>query len=115
MLNSRNQTDANISELPQAWTDYWGFFLGKFLLNVVCCDILYCNQEAKKGWSDTLWSNLDMKVLTEGIEEYIRMVRKMPKDMRQLPLARVVDEMMKEFRDSLPLFVDLKHEALRPR
>ena len=56
-----------------------------------------------------------MKVLTEGIEEYIRMVRKIPKDMRQLPLARVVDEMMKEFRDSLPLFVDLKHEALRPR
>jgi len=27
----------------------------------------------------------------------------------------VLDERMKEFRDSLPLFVDLKHEALRDR
>lgn len=56
-----------------------------------------------------------MKVMGEGIDELIRDMRKMPKDLRQLPLAKIVDDMMKEFRDSLPLFMDLKHEALRPR
>lgn len=32
-----------------------------------------------------------------------------------MPVARMLDDIMKEFRDSLPLFMDLKHEALRPR
>lgn len=53
--------------------------------------------------------------MTEGIEGFIKQLRRMPKDVRQLSLAKTIDEMMKEFRDSLPLFVDLKHEALRPR
>jgi len=56
-----------------------------------------------------------MKVLNNGIEEYTKRVRKLPKDIRMLPLTRTVDEMMREFRDSLPLFTDLKHEALRER
>ena len=35
--------------------------------------------------------------------------------MKNLDIGKVLDERMKEFRDSLPLFVDLKHEALRDR
>ena len=30
-------------------------------------------------------------------------------------MARVLEEKMKQFRDSLPLFMDLKNEALRER
>lgn len=56
-----------------------------------------------------------MKVLTDGIDDLIKRMRRMPKDLRHLPLAKVVDDMMKEFRDALPLFVDLKNEALRRR
>ena len=62
-----------------------------------------------------MWVNLETKSITDGIDDLIKQLRRMPKDVRQLPLAKIVDEMMKEFRDSLPLFVDLKHEALRPR
>ena len=32
-----------------------------------------------------------------------------------MPLARVLDEKMKQFKESLPLFMDLKNEALRER
>lgn len=32
-----------------------------------------------------------------------------------MPVGRTLEEMMKEFRDSLPLFVDLKNESLRER
>jgi len=39
----------------------------------------------------------------------------MPRDVKQMSAARTLEEKMKEFRDSLPLFVDLKHEALRDR
>lgn len=39
----------------------------------------------------------------------------MPREVKQMPVARALDEKMREFKDSLPLFVDLKHEALRDR
>jgi len=42
-------------------------------------------------------------------------LRRLPRDVKNLPVARMLDEIMKEFRDSLPLFMDLKHEALRTR
>ena len=39
----------------------------------------------------------------------------MPREVRSMVTARNLEEKMKEFKDSLPLFVDLKHEALRER
>jgi len=53
--------------------------------------------------------------LQEGIENYLRALRKLPREVKNLDIGKVLDERMKEFRDSLPLFVDLKHEALRDR
>jgi len=70
---------------------------------------------AREQWAETLWANLNVQVLQEGIESYLKALRKLPKEIRNMPVARILDEKMKEFRDSLPLFVDLKHEALRDR
>jgi dynein heavy chain len=54
-------------------------------------------------------------LLQDGIEGFLKNLRKLPKDVKNLPVGRMLDEILKEFRDSLPLFVDLKHEALRDR
>ena len=72
-------------------------------------------QAAREEWSDTLWANLNVQLLQEGIENFLKELRKLPKETKNLPIGKALEEKMKEFRDSLPLFVDLKHEALRER
>ena len=72
-------------------------------------------QKAREQWAETLWANLNGNLLQEGIETFLKQLRKLAKDIRQMPVGKVLDNKMKEFRDSLPLFVDLKHEALRDR
>ena len=72
-------------------------------------------QKAREGWAENLWAHLNVQVLQEGIEGFLKQLRKLPRDVKNLPIGKVLDERMKEFRDSLPLFVDLKHEALRDR
>ncbi|PVD32839.1 hypothetical protein C0Q70_08286 [Pomacea canaliculata] len=77
---------------------------------------IYIEQKtAREQWSETLWANLNIQLLQDGIEGYLKNLRKLPKEMRQMAVGRALEEKMKEFRDSLPLFVDLKHEALRER
>ncbi|XP_064612357.1 LOW QUALITY PROTEIN: dynein axonemal heavy chain 10-like [Liolophura sinensis] len=77
---------------------------------------LYEEQKAaRESWAETLWSNLNIQVLQEGIDGLLKSLRKMPKEVKNMPVGRTLDEKMKEFRDALPLFVDLKHEALRER
>ncbi len=79
------------------------------------CYWLLLFQVAREQWSETLWSNLNVQVLQDGIEALLKSLRKLPRDVKNMPIGKVLDSKMKEFRDSLPLFVDLKHEALRDR
>jgi dynein heavy chain len=72
-------------------------------------------QKAREQWAETLWANLNVQVLQEGIEGFLKALRKLPRDVKNMKVGKILDEKMKEFRDSLPLFVDLKHEALRDR
>jgi len=51
----------------------------------------------------------------DGIEEFIKKYRLLPKELRNTPVGKNVEEKMREFKRSVPLFVDLKNEALRPR
>lgn len=76
---------------------------------------MYIHQEAKAEWSQTLWVNLDIKLLQEGIEGLIKSLRKLPKDVRTLPVSFFLEGRMKEFKESVPLLLDLKNEALRDR
>ncbi|XP_041853005.1 dynein heavy chain 10, axonemal [Melanotaenia boesemani] len=78
-------------------------------------DIYKAQKDAKAKWSQTLWVDLDIQLLQEGIDTFIKSLRKLPKDVRGLPVAFFLDGRMKEFRDSLPLLLDLKNEALRDR
>lgn len=72
-------------------------------------------QSTREQWAETLWANLNVQILQEGVESFLKSLRKMSKEVKNMPVARNLESKMKEFRDSLPLFVDLKHEALRDR
>ncbi|XP_076452214.1 dynein axonemal heavy chain 10-like [Babylonia areolata] len=70
---------------------------------------------ARDHWSETLWVNLNIQQLQDGIEGFIKTFRKLPRDTRLMSVGKALDESMKEFRDSLPLCADLKSDALRER
>ncbi|XP_044777260.1 dynein axonemal heavy chain 10 isoform X1 [Neomonachus schauinslandi] len=70
---------------------------------------------AKEEWSQTLWINLNVQFLHEGIEGFLKSLRKLPRQVRNLSVAFHLEARMKAFKDSVPLLLDLKHEALRDR
>lgn len=72
-------------------------------------------QEARDEWSSTLWANLDVSLLSDGIDGYIKQLKRLPREVKALPLCHILEEKMKEFKNSIPLFSDLKNEALRER
>ncbi|NXM38868.1 DYH10 protein, partial [Gymnorhina tibicen] len=77
---------------------------------------IYAQQKVtKEEWSQTLWINLNVKVLQEGIEGFLKALRKLPRPVRSMPIGVQLDRKMKAFRDSIPLLLDLKNEALRER
>ena len=45
----------------------------------------------------------------------MRRLRKFPKEVKALSIFHVLEEKMRSFKDSIPLFADLKNEALRDR
>lgn len=59
--------------------------------------------------------NLNIQLLQEGVEGFIKDLRKLPKDVRALPVSFYLEGHLKEFKESLPLLLDLKNEALRDR
>uniref|UniRef100_A0A8B9QA73 Dynein axonemal heavy chain 10 n=1 Tax=Apteryx owenii TaxID=8824 RepID=A0A8B9QA73_APTOW len=69
----------------------------------------------KEEWSQTLWINLNVQFLQEGIEGFLKTLRKLPKQVRSMPVAFHLEAKMKAFQDSIPLLLDLKSEALRER
>ncbi|XP_004753142.1 dynein axonemal heavy chain 10 isoform X1 [Mustela putorius furo] len=70
---------------------------------------------AKAEWSQTLWVNLNVQFLQEGIDGFLKSLRKLPRQVRNLTVAYHLEAKMKAFKDSIPLLLDLKHEALRDR
>ncbi|XP_028270606.1 dynein heavy chain 10, axonemal isoform X2 [Parambassis ranga] len=78
-------------------------------------DVYKAHKDAKTEWSQTLWVNLDVQLLQDGIEGLIKSLRQLPRDVRALPAGFFLEGRMKEFRESLPLLLDLKNEALRDR
>ncbi|KAG2470484.1 DYH10 protein, partial [Polypterus senegalus] len=78
-------------------------------------EIYKAQTAAKTKWSQTLWANLNVSLLQEGIDGFIKNLKKLPRDVRSLPAAHVLNSKMKEFKDSIPLLLYLKNEALRER
>ena len=78
-------------------------------------NLFFVVQVAREEWASTLWANLDIVKLTSGIDEFMKRLRKLPKEVKALSICNVLEENMREFKDSIPLFADLKNDALRDR
>lgn len=45
----------------------------------------------------------------------MRQLRKLPKEIKGMGICQVLEENMRGFKESIPLFADLKNDALRER
>ena len=65
--------------------------------------------------SSTLWGELDVKSLQDGCEAIEKKCKKFPEELRSVPVFKDVATTIAVFKDSLPLIVSLKNDAMQPR
>ncbi|XP_076621651.1 dynein heavy chain at 89D [Colletes latitarsis] len=78
-------------------------------------DLYKQQKHARNEWAQTLWVNLNPQLLIDGMDHFIRMFRRFPKFVRSSAIGQVLDANMKSFKNSVPLFIELKNEAMRER
>ncbi|KAK2587900.1 hypothetical protein KPH14_003996 [Odynerus spinipes] len=77
---------------------------------------LYKEQKiARSEWAQTLWVNLNPQQLLDGMEHFIRQFQRFPKPIKRLLVGQTLEINMRNFKNSVPLFVELKNEAMRER
>lgn len=98
-------------------TDYGRFLVAKtdFERMQIIFKLYQAQKSSRETWGKTLWVNLNTQALTEGIENFIKELRKLSKPIRQMPIALVLEKHMKQFKNVVPLMASLKHESLRKR
>lgn len=75
---------------------------------------LYARQkDARAVWSQTLWSELNPQLLLEGMESFLKEYKQLPRTCRSTSVASVLEANMKKFKNSVPLFIELKNDAMR--
>ncbi|KAI4497256.1 hypothetical protein M0802_007740 [Mischocyttarus mexicanus] len=77
---------------------------------------LYKEQKnARSEWAQTLWVNLNPQQLLDGMEHFIKQFQRFPKAVKKLDIGKTLEINMRNFKNSVPLFVELKNEAMRER
>ncbi|XP_028025407.1 dynein heavy chain 10, axonemal [Bombyx mandarina] len=77
--------------------------------------IYKAQKNAREVWAKTLWVNLNPQALVDGIEQFFKEYRKLPKVVRLSSTGLMLDLKMKQFKGVVPLMVSLKNEAMRER
>ena len=76
---------------------------------------LYARFKAdREEWSKRRWSELDVDVLVAGIARYQKELKHMTAALHLIPYG-IVKGHIQGFKETIPLFSDLKNEALRDR
>jgi len=71
-------------------------------------------KEIMDEWAAGLWSELDLKVLEEGVEQ-MKDGMKTIKDLKDMSAYKQVHQKLKSFEETFPLLTMLKGDGLRPR
>lgn len=109
------QTAERLFDLPL--TDYSNFLstVEDFNHMELIFQLYKVQKAARDGWSKTLWVNLNPVELVDGMDGFLKEWRKLPKSAKVLEVAKTLEKRMKEFKGCVPLYVELKNEAMRER
>lgn len=77
-------------------------------------DLYQEQRQFEDGNSATPWGDLDVASLQRGVEILEKKARK-EKQFKEHPTFRAVEGRIFNFKDSIPLIVNLKNEAMKPR
>lgn len=77
-------------------------------------DLFREQRDFEDGNRATLWVDLDIGSLQHGVEALERKARK-EKGMKEHSTFRAVEARIFNFKDSIPLIINLKNEAMKPR
>ncbi|KAL5967125.1 Dynein heavy chain 10 axonemal, partial [Taenia solium] len=84
-----------------------------------CLDRIYSIYADHKSlldeWSKVLWRDAHFSVLQNEAERLQQTFQKLPEQICQMDVGRVLKTRLSEFRDSVTLLKDLKYEAFRQR
>ena len=72
-------------------------------------------KEFQESMSGTLWGDLDIAALQRGAEEMEKSAKRFPKDLKELATFKAVEARLVSFKESLPLVVNLKNDAMKIR
>jgi dynein heavy chain len=72
-------------------------------------------QRTMAEWSQMQWTEVKIEMLQNGIDGFELSLRRLPKELRVLPPYEFIKQDLQRFKDSLPIFQDLKNEALKDR
>lgn len=107
MENLFDLPSTDYSTLLKIKTEYEGM--------IVLYNLYKEQRSAREVWAKTLWMNLNPQQLIEGMEHFIRKFRRLPKSIRSMTVGHALETNMKNFKNSVPLFIELKNEAMRDR
>lgn len=66
-------------------------------------------------WGNTMWADLDITLLTNGIDEFSNKLRRLPKNLKETMPFKQVEAKVNSFKEAIPLFQHLKNPALKSR
>ncbi|KAH8057483.1 dynein light chain binding protein [Aureococcus anophagefferens] len=71
--------------------------------------------EFRTTMSESLWGELDINALKGGVETAEKQMRKLPGDLKENSKFKAVETVIANFKESLPVIVNLKNEAMKDR
>ena len=62
-----------------------------------------------------LWAKLNPVILIHGADNFLKLHKKIPKRIRKHTVGVTLEEVLKNFKNTIPLILEMKNSALRER
>jgi dynein heavy chain, axonemal len=72
-------------------------------------------KEFQMNMSSMLWGDLDISALQKGADDLERTAKKFPKELKEIFTFKMVEARLVNFKEALPLVVNLKNDAMKSR
>ena len=79
----------------------------------VIYDLYSAFEKFREDVSLTAWGELDVEVLKEGVDRAEKEIKKLPKDLKELSKYKAYELVVVNFKESLPVIVNLKNDAVK--